>query len=340
MTSNSGSVWENPVRVMLREGKPVVGVTITTNCVEVAVQTASLGFDFLWIEMEHSPVNPETLRNVVLGTRGLTAIPFARVPVNELWTAKRVMDAGVMGVIFPFTSTPDLARQAATACKYPPLGRRGSGTGLASFRWPSPEDYYDFADRNMMVIAMIEEITAVEQIDAIAATPGIDVLFVGASDISFSMGCAAGKMIPVLMKLFPGLSPPENATKSFSAAPHEPRSTQEIHGPGIPSFPGGERGRIAGRRRAPVSGTARQARRPSRRSSALLRFRKSNTSWFEFTCLKTALVRHSFAAKRLPPIPVPTNGMLSGCYGASRCLITRTAKPSFRFSLFFAEVWV
>jgi 2-keto-3-deoxy-L-rhamnonate aldolase RhmA len=188
MSSTSKQLWENPIRVMLREGKPVLGVTITTNCVEVAVQTASLGFDFLWIEMEHSPINPETLRNIVLGTRGLAAIPFARVPVNEFWTAKRVMDAGVMGVIFPFTSTPELAKQAAAACKYPPVGRRGSGAGLASFRWPAPEDYYDFADRNMMVIAMIEEIAAVEQIDAIAATPGIDVLFIGASDLSFSMG--------------------------------------------------------------------------------------------------------------------------------------------------------
>ncbi|MCL5671654.1 MAG: hypothetical protein M1423_10230 [Acidobacteria bacterium] len=84
------SLWENPVRKALREKKPVVGLTITVPSVEVAAQAASLGFDFLWIEMEHSPTTLETLRGMVLATRGLRAIPFARVPVNELWMAKRV----------------------------------------------------------------------------------------------------------------------------------------------------------------------------------------------------------------------------------------------------------
>jgi 2-keto-3-deoxy-L-rhamnonate aldolase RhmA len=155
---------------------------------EVAAQAARLGFDFLWIEMEHSPITLETLRNMVLATRGLKAIPFARVPVNELWTAKRVLDAGVLGVVFPFTSTPELARQAVAACKYSPFGRRGSGAGLAVSRWPSSESYYDFADRNILVVVNIEEGKAVENIGAIAATSGIDVLFIGTSDLAFSLG--------------------------------------------------------------------------------------------------------------------------------------------------------
>src|ERR1043166_9522410 len=116
-----------PVKARLKKGEPVIGVVITVNNVEVAAQAASLGFDFLWLEMEHAPLSLETVRNVVLATRGLPAVPFARPPVNELWTAKRLLDAGVLGVIFPFTSTPDLARQAAAACRYPPDGLRGSG---------------------------------------------------------------------------------------------------------------------------------------------------------------------------------------------------------------------
>lgn len=179
---------ENPVKKTLREGKPVVGLTLTVPSVEIAAQAAGLGFDFLWIEMEHSPITLETLRSMVLVTRGLKAVPFARVPVNELWTAKRVLDSGVLGVVFPFTSTPELAQRAVAACKYPPHGGRGSGAGLATFRWPAPEGYYDFADRNVMVIVNIEEAEAVENIDAIAATPGLDVLFIGTSDLSFSMG--------------------------------------------------------------------------------------------------------------------------------------------------------
>jgi 2-keto-3-deoxy-L-rhamnonate aldolase RhmA len=184
----TGTPWTNPVKQKLAAGLPVVAATITTANVEIAAQTANLGFDFLWIEMEHSPITLETLRHIVLATRGLPALPFARVPVNEIWTAKRVLDQGVSGVMFPFTSTPELAAQAAAACRYPPVGRRGSGANLARFTWPTPDPYYDCADANVVVIAIIEEARAVERIDEIAATPGVDVLFIGTSDLSFSLG--------------------------------------------------------------------------------------------------------------------------------------------------------
>lgn len=185
--------WQNPVRALLKGGKPVIGATITVPNADVAAQAANMGFDFLWIEMEHSPITLESARNMILATRGLKAIPFIRVPVNELWTAKRALDAGALGVIFPFTSTPELARQAVAACKYPPEGRRGYGPGLAGFRWPSPEGYAKFANRNTMVIAIIEEARAVDQIEEIAAVPGVDVLFIGVNDLSYSLG-AGGQM--------------------------------------------------------------------------------------------------------------------------------------------------
>jgi hypothetical protein len=69
----------------LREGLPVVAATITVASPDVAAHAANLGFDFLWVEMEHSPITLETLRQIVLATRGLPAATFARVPVNELW---------------------------------------------------------------------------------------------------------------------------------------------------------------------------------------------------------------------------------------------------------------
>jgi 2-keto-3-deoxy-L-rhamnonate aldolase RhmA len=165
-------LWQNPVRTRLAKGHPVFGLTNTTTSLDSAVEAASLGFDFLWIEMEHSPVTLETLRNLVLATRGLAAVPFARVPVNELWTAKRVLDAGVCGVIFPFTTTPLLAQRAAEACHYPPAGRRGSGAGLASRSWPEATGYHDSADANVLVVTVVEEAAALEHIDEIAATPG------------------------------------------------------------------------------------------------------------------------------------------------------------------------
>jgi 2-keto-3-deoxy-L-rhamnonate aldolase RhmA len=101
-------------------------------------------------------------------------------------------------VIFPFTSTPELARQAAAACRYPPHGCRGSGAGLAKFAWPDAERYSDSADENVTVIAIIEEARAVERIDEIAATPGIDVFFIGTSDLSFSLGLRGDQKHPLL----------------------------------------------------------------------------------------------------------------------------------------------
>jgi len=190
--------WSNPVKTKLAHGESVFGVVISVNNVEVAAHAASLGFDFLWLEMEHAPLSLEMVRNVVLATRGLSAVPIARPPVNELWTAKRVLDAGVLGVIFPFTRTPELARQAVAACRYPPRGLRGSGATLAQFRWPVPRGYYDFADENVLVVAVVEDTSAVSRIDEIAATPGIDVLFIGTSDLSFSLGLRGAQDHPRL----------------------------------------------------------------------------------------------------------------------------------------------
>src|SRR6516225_2371799 len=181
--TQTSSQWRNPVKVKLARGEPVIGLVVSVNNVEVAAYGAGLGFDFLWIEMEHAPISLETLRNMVLATRGMPAVPFARPPVNELWTAKRLLDAGVLGVIFPFTRTPDLARQAVASCRYPPRGLRGSGADLAQVRWPAPEGYYDFADENVLVVAVVEDLSALDHIDEIAATPGIDVLFIGTSDL-------------------------------------------------------------------------------------------------------------------------------------------------------------
>ena len=123
--------WENPVKKLLREGKPVIGATITVASPEIAAQAANLGFDFLWIEMEHSPITLETVRNMILATRGLKAMPFTRVPVNELWTAKRVLDCGSLGVIFPFTSTPSWRSR-----RWRPANTRPKAGAARARAWP------------------------------------------------------------------------------------------------------------------------------------------------------------------------------------------------------------
>lgn len=181
-------VWENPLKQALRAGKPVVGMTVSVPSADVVLQAARSGFDFVWIELEHSGLSLESVRNMVLASQGTPLIPIVRVPVNELWTAKRALDSGALGIVFPFTSTPELAKQAVDACRYQPLGKRGAGAGLASLRWPAPQGYADFADKNVLVIIIIEEKRAVDNIDAILDVPGIDVVFVGPNDLSYSYG--------------------------------------------------------------------------------------------------------------------------------------------------------
>src|SRR5260370_38282507 len=125
---------------------------------------------------------------MLLETRGRPALPFARGPGNEIWTAKRVLDAGVFGVMLPFTSTPELAPQAGAACRYPPPGRRGSGAGLAMFAWPGVTSYHDCADENVLVTAIIEEPRLPANIDEISPTPGTALLFIGTTALCFSLG--------------------------------------------------------------------------------------------------------------------------------------------------------
>ncbi len=189
MTPGAASpAWRSPLRVRLDAGEAVIGVTITSTSLDLAALAAAAGFDFLWVEMEHSPLTLESLRHIVLTTRAQPAVPVARVPAGETWLIKRALDAGVHGIIAPFTTTPALARQVADACRYPPAGRRGSGAALATSTWPDRTSYYDSADANVLVVVVIEEAAAVDDVEAIAAIDGVDVLFVGTSDLAFSLG--------------------------------------------------------------------------------------------------------------------------------------------------------
>ncbi|HSD66569.1 MAG TPA: aldolase/citrate lyase family protein [Vicinamibacteria bacterium] len=190
---------ESSLKKALLERRPVIGATVTVPNVDTALTLANAGFDFLWIEMEHGPITLESLRAILLATRGTRAVPITRVPANEVWLAKRVLDEGSLGVIFPFTSTRELAERAVAACRYPPLGDRGFGPALALSRYGmSGPDYVRFANENVAVVVIIERKEAVENIEAIASVPGISVLFVGVNDLSFSLGVGGRTTDPLV----------------------------------------------------------------------------------------------------------------------------------------------
>jgi 2-keto-3-deoxy-L-rhamnonate aldolase RhmA len=197
--ATAATITENPVKKALKDGKVVIGATVTAANPDVAATLAGAGFDFLWIEMEHSPLTLETARSMILATRGLKAMPFIRVPVNEPWMAKRALDIGGLGVIFPFTSTRELAEQAVKSCKYPPQGIRGFGAAMAASRWGmSGSDYAKFANENVLVVVIIEQKQAVDNIEEIASVPGVDVLFIGVNDLSFSLGVGGKITDPIV----------------------------------------------------------------------------------------------------------------------------------------------
>ena len=198
-SATAATIDENPVKKALKEGKVVIGATVTAANPDVAATLAGAGFDFLWIEMEHSPLTLETVRSMILATRGLKAMPFTRVPVNEPWMAKRALDIGSLGVVFPFTSTRELAEQAVKSCKYPPQGIRGFGAAMAASRWGmSGSDYAKFANENVLVVVIIEQKQAIDNIEQIASVPGVDVLFIGVNDLSFSLGVGGKTNDPIV----------------------------------------------------------------------------------------------------------------------------------------------
>ena len=228
---------DNRLRARLDAGDYVLGLTVTSSNLETAVLGAKLGFHFLWVEMEHSPVSLETLRGIVLATCGLEAAVLARVPLVALWTAKRVLDQGVRGVIFPFISDSEMARTAAHSCRYPPAGRRGSGAGLAVSTWFEPGNYYDSADRNVLTVCVIEEERALAHIDEIAATPGVDVLFIGVSDLSFSLGLRGRQNEPLLQEAIGKIRAAAQRHQKFLGRPAgSAEEVRRFHGEGFQFF--------------------------------------------------------------------------------------------------------
>lgn len=197
--AESTAPGESALKKALLEGRPVVGATLTIPNVDTALTLANAGFDFLWIEMEHAPITLESLRAILLATRGTRAVPITRVPANEVWLAKRVLDEGSLGVVFPFTSTRELAERAVASCRYPPLGDRGFGPAFALSRYGmgAPE-YVRFANENVVVVVIIERKEAVDNIESIASVPGIGVLFVGVNDLSFSLGVGGRTTDPLV----------------------------------------------------------------------------------------------------------------------------------------------
>lgn len=155
--------------------------------VEVA---ASIGFDWLLIDLEHGNGSLADLRNMLLACRGSGSAPMVRLRSVEADDVKFVMDSGAAGIMFPFVNTAEEARRAVECMKYPPQGKRGvAGIIRATNYGTDWKKYFEEANANSLVIVQIETPEAVACAAEIAAVDGVDVLFVGPLDLSVNLGC-------------------------------------------------------------------------------------------------------------------------------------------------------
>jgi 2-keto-3-deoxy-L-rhamnonate aldolase RhmA len=182
---------ENRFAQLLREGRYAVGTMIFEfNTHGLPRLLDAVGLDFVVYDMEHSGFEMGEIRALLAGSRAAAFTPIVRVPGSDYHFLARVHDLGAGGVMVPMVSTAAQAEAIVRACKYPPVGGRGAAFGVAhdDFRSGDLAATIAAANRDNLIIAQIETAQAVEQVEEIAAVPGIDVLWIGHFDLSLSLG--------------------------------------------------------------------------------------------------------------------------------------------------------
>ncbi len=172
----------------IRRGEPILGSWIALADPYAVEVMAEAGFDWLVIDTEHCPIGVESLRDILIALKGGTAAPIVRVGDNRPDLFKTALDLGAEGILVPLVETVQDARRAVEACRYPPLGSRGFGPVRASQYFTRLEEYVRRANEELLLILQIETVTAIRNLEALMAVPGVDALFIGPNDLASSMG--------------------------------------------------------------------------------------------------------------------------------------------------------
>jgi 2-keto-3-deoxy-L-rhamnonate aldolase RhmA len=180
----------NTAKQKLKDGKPLVGATVFSPDPNIYCAMANAGYDYLWIEMQHSPLTYEDVAKMIWACRGASAMPFIRVPDATESDIQKATDIGALGIIVPTVDTVEKAQAAVKWSKYPPEGRRSQGNGQYGALWGS--DYRQTANDNMVVVIMIETPIGVENAEKIASVLGIDVIFAASTDLGNFSGHRQG----------------------------------------------------------------------------------------------------------------------------------------------------
>jgi len=181
-------MYPNPLKQKLKSGQLVLGTALPVFEPSVTTLSCQTGIDFLWIDTEHSPNGAESLGAIPVLARNQGVAPMIRVAWNDPHLIKKAFDVGAVAVMVPQVNTAEEAARAVQYAFYPPIGQRG-----VSPHWPliAGEDWMNVirtANDETVLIVQIESVQAYENLEAIAAVPGIDVLLVGPMDMSASVG--------------------------------------------------------------------------------------------------------------------------------------------------------
>ena len=181
----------NTAKQKVMSGQQIVGGTVDTPDPQIYCAMANAGFDFIWIEMQHSPLSYQDVARMIWACKDAPAIPFIRVPDATEGDIQKATDIGALGIIVPMVITPEEMENAVQWAKYPPMGIRSQGGGQYRAIWGN--DYRQTANDNIMIIAMIEQLEGVEQANAIASVTGVDAIFAASSDLGSFSGRRQGE---------------------------------------------------------------------------------------------------------------------------------------------------
>ena len=169
-----------------RRGEQTLGGWLSLGNVHSAETMAGLGFDWLCIDLQHGLLDYKDLTLMLPAISTTETIPLVRVPWNEPYEIMKALDAGAYGVIVPMIDNRAQAERAVAACRYPPHGNRSFGPIRAALY--GGKGYAQQANAEIACVAMVETADGIENVDEIAATPGLDGIYIGPSDLALSLG--------------------------------------------------------------------------------------------------------------------------------------------------------
>lgn len=180
---------KNTLLARWRAGERTLGTWLSMANTHSAESLAHLGFDWLCCDMQHGLLDYTDLRAMLPAMTGHGITPLVRVPWNEPYEIMKVLDLGAAGVIVPLVNTPEEAQQAVWACRYPPSGGRSFGPVRAAL--VGGRGYAEEANNEVACLAMIETRQGLDNLDAIAATEGLDGIYIGPADLALALGLPA-----------------------------------------------------------------------------------------------------------------------------------------------------